>query len=307
MSESEAKSNVVGAPAEPVQVAVVGDLHGAWSNEDTRYFNDSHYDLILLTGDLGSGTALNGLSIAKIIARLQKPTLVIAGNNDAPFATQIAAEFKYQAGLAHLMRLSQTNSSSVRAALCGYDYRSYDLRGHKFTVLVGRPYAMGGNEWSFPDLLRQRYAVDSLEQSVHRLCKLVDSAPKGDVLWLAHNGPTGLGNERSAIWGCDFRAEGGDWGDDDLATAIRYSQTTHRVRAVIAGHMHRGGERAELHDCSRHNPSRQSQVTVGETLYVNPAVAPRITQTANGTARHHMVLTLHADGRTEARDVWLNY
>ncbi len=101
---------------------------------------------------------------------------------------------------------------------------------------------MGGNELSFPDLLRQRYGVESLEQSVQRLCKLVATAPSGDIVWLAHNGPSGLGNKRSSIWGCDFKPQGGDWGDDDLATAIAETQKTHTVRAVVAGHMHRGGE-----------------------------------------------------------------
>ncbi len=210
--ESVSQSNASGvdpsaAPVvsvRPVRIALIGDLHGAWAREDTEYFNASDYDLLLLTGDLGSGTALNGLTIAKMLARLNKPTLVIAGNNDAPFATEIAAEFKYQAGLAQLMRLTQAPDAKHVArgtALCGYDLRSYTIRDTTFTVLVGRPYAMGGNELSFPDLLRQRYGVESLEQSVQRLCKLVATAPSGDIVWLAHNGPSGLGNKRSSIWG----------------------------------------------------------------------------------------------------------
>jgi uncharacterized protein (TIGR04168 family) len=287
----------------PVRIALVGDLHGAWSTQDTNYFNTSSYDLILLTGDLGSGTALNGLTIAKMVARLNKPTLVIAGNNDAPFATDIAAEFKYQAGLAQLMRLTRApagEASSQTAALCGYDLRSYEIHGTKFTILVGRPYAMGGDELSFPDLLQQRYGVDSIAQSALRLRSLVDAAPGGSVIWLAHNGPTGLGSKRSSIWGCDFRPQAGDWGDRDLAEAIRYTQKTHVVRAVIAGHMHRGGEHP--HHGTFH---RESQVRVDNTLYVNPAVTPRIVQTEDGTARHHMALELHRDGRTEAHDVWI--
>jgi uncharacterized protein (TIGR04168 family) len=287
-----------------VRVAIIGDLHGAWSKDDTDYFNDSSYDLLLLTGDLGSGTALNGLSIAKILARLKKPTLLIAGNNDAPFATEIAAEFKYQAGLAHLMRLTQRPDAAEtrRAALCGYDLRTYTIRGLSFTVLIGRPYAMGGNELSFPELLNQRYGVASLAQSVDRLCKLVDATPPGNVIWLAHNGPAGLGSDASSIWGCDFKPEAGDWGDDDLARAIEYSRATHSVRAVIAGHMHRAGEHPE-----RHSPRRQSQVFKDDCLYLNPALAPRVVQTADGTARHHMALELTGDGATSARDVWVTY
>lgn len=285
-----------------VRIALVGDLHGAWGREDTNYFNDSSYDLLLLTGDLGSGTALNGLSIAKLLARLQKPTLVIAGNNDAPFATEIAAEFKYQAGLAQLMRITRDAESDDQrtAALCGYDRRSYTIHGIEFTVLVGRPYAMGGNELSFPDLLSQRYGVESLDQSAHRLRQLVDSVQTTDVIWLAHNGPTGLGSERCSMWGCDFKPEAGDWGDDDLATAIEYSRGAHRVRAVIAGHMHRGGEHPD-HGAIR----RQSRLTRDDCLYVNPAVAPRVVQTRTGTARHHMSLELYPDGRTETKDVWV--
>ena len=55
------------------EIAILGDLHGSWDDLDADYFNRSDYAMLLFTGDLGSGTANNGLAIARSIGRLSKP------------------------------------------------------------------------------------------------------------------------------------------------------------------------------------------------------------------------------------------
>lgn len=286
--------------APKVKIGIVGDLHGAFDAEDARYFNRSDYDLLLLTGDLGSGTAQNGIGIAREVARLDKPTLVVAGNNDAPYAAEISAEFKYQARLAALMRVSRgrgEQESSV--ALCGYDLRTYTFSDYSFSVLVGRPYSRGGPDLFHPSGLAERYGVFDQGGSEALLSELVRAAPTRDIVWLAHNGPSGLGDRGTDIFGADFRKEGGDWGDRDLEAAVRYSKEEHRVLAVIAGHMHRrpprpGAER-----------ERTAQLEKDGTLYVNASVVPRIFNGAKSEVRHHMALELYADGPPVVRDVWV--
>lgn len=283
-----------------VKIGIVGDLHGAFDAEDARFFNRSDYDLLLLTGDLGSGTAQNGLSVAREVARLNKPTLVVAGNNDAPFAGEIAAELKYQARLAALMRVSRGGSESESAvALCGYDLRTFTIRDYSFSVLVGRPYSRGGIDLFYVEGLKERYGVSSLEDSKARLFELIRAAPTKDILWLAHNGPTGLGSRGTDIWGADFRRDEGDWGDADLEAAIALSREEKRVLAVVAGHMHRAPPRP------RDERPRVSTLVRDNTLYVNAAVVPRIFGGKSGATRHHVELELRGEEPPSVRDVWV--
>lgn len=285
-------------PRASILIALIGDLHGHWTDEDVAYFNESKYDLLLVTGDLGSGTRKNGVQIAKSIARLRKPTLVVAGNNDAPFAGEIAAEFRVQSGLVQMMKLAPsqqgTENRSGNVSLTGYDMRTMTVRERSFTIVVGRPYAMGGSELSFAQELETRYAIKSFEESERRLCELVEQAPTRDIVVLAHNGPVGLGSRASDIWGCDFKPEQGDWGDRDLRTALGHAtRRGKRVLAVVAGHMHRG-----------HRRPRTSTTRQSDTLYVNPALVPRVFPTEDGLSRHHMALELD-EGQASARDVYV--
>src|SRR4051812_42465028 len=68
--------------SEPLRIGVLGDLHGFWDDWDARWFGASDHDLVLFTGDLGSGTGSNGVRIARSIGRLDKRALVMPGNND---------------------------------------------------------------------------------------------------------------------------------------------------------------------------------------------------------------------------------
>ena len=55
-----------------------------------------------------------------------------------------------------------------------------------------------------------------MDASVERLKFLVDVCDDAPILFLAHNGPSGLGDRANSIWGCDFREKEEDWGDRDL-------------------------------------------------------------------------------------------
>ncbi|MAJ60185.1 MAG: hypothetical protein CBC48_09415, partial [bacterium TMED88] len=96
------------------------------------------------------------------------------------------------------------------------------------------------------------------------------------------------------LWGCDFDEAGGDWGDPDLSAALEYAEKIgKRVLAVVAGHMHwrtRGGE------------LRISQVRRNETLFVNPALVPRIFSSPEGPVRSHLCLEW-VDGGVQCSEV----
>jgi uncharacterized protein (TIGR04168 family) len=270
------------------RIAVIGDLHGSWDDWDARHFDASDYDLLLFTGDLGSGTLDNGVRVARSIGRLTKPAFVMPGNNDVRDAPQIAAEIGHQRGLTALMQIGgapRPGAGQVR--MCGFSLHPLELAGRSITLLAARPHALGGGEFSFPERLLEIYGVPSLDASARKLRELVESVTTRELIILAHNGPSGLGGAASDLWGRDFVPEAGDWGDPDLADAIEHARKLDkRVLAVIAGHMHtpvRGGA------------SRTWQLRRQGTLYVNPARVPRIFEDAEGRHRHHVRLEVGAE------------
>lgn len=144
--------------------------------------------------------------------------------------------------------------------------------------------------------LERAYGVDSMHASAARLKSLVDGCDDAPILFLAHNGPSGLGDRASSIWGCDFRKKEEDWGDQDLAEAIQYAKSNGRtVLAAIAGHMHRR---------TKSGRDRPGQVAQDGVLYVNAAEVPRHREVNGVKRRHHVKLNVTPEGAT-AEDVWV--
>jgi uncharacterized protein (TIGR04168 family) len=276
-------------------VAVIGDLHSAWELEDISYFQRAEYPLLLVTGDLGHAGSHDGRRIARSFAQLAPQVLVMPGNNDAEDYPHIHAELTYRRARADLLVDAVAEGHSIppsreSAQLCGYSLHPVELNGFAFTVLSGRPFSMGGPELAFPQALARVHGVGSLRESSERLCALVDQASTEHVVFLAHNGPSGLGALPEDIWGRDFHPDAGDWGDPDLRVAIDYAvQRGKRVLAVIAGHMHwTVSGRDSLH--------RRWQLQHDEILYVNAARVPRVFMQDGRVARHHVHLDLRPSG-----------
>ena len=144
--------------------------------------------------------------------------------------------------------------------------------------------------------LRKAFRVDSMDASTTLLKSLVDQCDDAPILFLAHNGPSGLGDSADSIWGCDFRRKEEDWGDRDLEDAVRYaSQSGRRVLAAVAGHMHRE---------TKSGKRRPGQIEKDGVLYVNAAEVPRHRKVNGRKQRHHVKLTLTEDS-AGAEDVWV--
>lgn len=272
---------------EPFRIAVLGDVHLCWNETDTEYFdNGSAYDLILFVGDVAAYSHRRALATHRAIARVQTPKLFIPGNHDGVHLVQLVAEvLGSPAWSDRLHALQRRRCEQLRQILgddvmAGYTMHRYRRGATDFALLTGRPHSMGGSGLAFRRYLQRRFGVASVEDSSRRLKEMIDRCEADSLLFFSHNGPTGLGDRRSDIWGCDFRRQEGDFGDQDLRHAIDYAKSLgKRVLAVIAGHMHHsvkgGGQRRWL-------------MEEDGTLYVNAARVPRIFQQDGHTLHHHV-------------------
>jgi uncharacterized protein (TIGR04168 family) len=199
-------------------------------------------------------------------------------------------------GLRMPSRVAALKRALGATPLCGYSLHELHTPQMALSLIAARPHSMGGSRIGYARYLTRAYGVSSVEDSARRLRRLVDEAGASDLVFLAHNGPTGLGAERRDIFGCDFLPTAGDFGDPDLREAIDYAVARgRRVRAVFAGHMHhrlQGGG------------SRVTSILQDGTLYVNAARVPRIEKTPTGRRHHHVAVSLNAD-RVCATPRWL--
>ncbi|UJR82073.1 Metallophosphoesterase [Sandaracinus amylolyticus] len=284
-----------------VRLAVIGDVHLRFDASDVAALDARGYDALLFVGDLAGYAQRGGVKVAKVIATLRTPAIVVPGNHDATNAAQLLAEVMHNDAAAALVsRGMSARVAELRAALGGAALGGYSLHavrgadGERIDVVVARPHSFGGPRLSFRAYLREAFGVESIEQSTERLCAVIDRVEGERLIVLAHNGPSGLGDRRDAIWGVDFRPSEGDHGDVDLRAAIEHARARgKKVIAVVAGHMHRklrgGGERAW-------------QVREGETLFVNAARVPRVWR--EGGARKRCWVEVGIEGeRVEAREV----
>jgi uncharacterized protein (TIGR04168 family) len=212
------------------------------------------------------------------------------GNNDTGDIAELAAELAHRGAIRRLSAVRQGTAGDASQAtapavrLCGYSSHLLGSGAGAVTLIAGRPHSMGGPDLAFAEHMLGSWGIESMAASARRLAALVDGAVTRDLIFFAHNGPAGLGDEPGAMWGCDFRPGGGDWGDADLTHAIERARARgHRVLAVIGGHMHlrtKGGAERPWHALH------------GGTLYVNAARVPRIFSRGDDTHRHHVALNV---------------
>lgn len=271
---------------ERVTLAVVGDVHRAWGAEDNAAFAASDVDGVLFVGDLPD--ALHGglLDTARALSGVGRPAVMVPGNHDGPRLMAVWREATPLGGAGWMGRLADdfpARMATLAAALHPVALGGYSLHGFgAATVVVGRPHAMDGRRLCFARRLAA-YGVESLATSAAKLRSLVDEAASGPLVFLAHNGPRGVGGGRDAPWHLGPL----DLGDPDLADAVGHARATRSGPiAVVAGHFHRGRRRRGI-------------VEQDGVLYVNAAEVPRI----RDGRRHHVRLQCDGD-RWHAEDRW---
>jgi uncharacterized protein (TIGR04168 family) len=271
-----------------MKLAVIGDVHMAFDEADVRWLNASDYDAVLLCGDLPGYRHGRALEVAAVMAGLSKPAFMVPGNHDATSLANLVGEvagtpvLNPLAGWSQHQRVERLREALGPVVLGGYSWHTLGAGAGVVGLVIGRPHAMGAR-LSFRRYIARRYAIETLEASARELCAVVDACPHRRLVFLGHNGPTGLGAAPTDPWGADF-GKGGDWGDPDLRAAIDHARATGReVLAVVAGHMHHR---------TKQGLDRRWQATVDGVTYVNAARVPRHFERAGITVRHHVALAL---------------
>ena len=292
-----------GETVQAAKIGVIGDVHLFWDHEDVAFFNRSDYDLLLFVGDLAAYTQFRGLRVARSIGKLRVPAMCILGNHDGLHALQLGSEIFPRARrlrgafcLGQRERCNAFEKALGLVQIVAYSQHRVELSGVPINIVAARPHSIGGRRPACLAYLKGEFGIESMGASAARLQSLVDACDDAPILFLAHNGPIGLGDHADSIWGCDFRNQEEDWGDRDLAEAIDYAHARGRkVLGAVAGHMHRRTKKGRL---------RPGQINQNGVLYVNAAEVPRHRRQNGIIVRHHVRLKATRD-TIEAEDIWV--
>lgn len=294
-----------------IRIAAIGDIHTCLDLDDVVLFNQSDYDLMLICGDLPGRSHKQTVNMGRILSGLKKPALLVPGNHDSTSVLQLLGEItgstrlKMQdsAGIQKMqMRVDELRSALGDVQMGGYSCHSFGLdqgwnaEEPELDIIVGRPHSMGGPGIGFLPYIEHVFGVSNLDESARLMQSLFAESRAPLRLVLAHNGPNGLGNRPSDIWGCDFDPDRGDFGDPDLGAAIEWAVLNGcGPSVVVAGHMHhavKGGGQREWY-IEKHG-----------IHYVNAARVPRIYREAGQKRRHHIRIELDSTGATVQQIIW---
>ncbi|KAL9399683.1 hypothetical protein Peur_008644 [Populus x canadensis] len=244
--------------AASARIAVVGDVHDDWNlEEDSKALQLLQPDLVLFTGDFGN----ENVELVQSIADLNLPKVVILGNHDS-WKTQHFSGKRKDGVQRQLECLGEEHVA----------YKRLDFPTLKLSVVGGRPFSCGGEQIFRRSLLSARYGVQDMDGSADRIYNAALGTPEDHmVIFLAHNGPTGLGSNLNDICGKDWVFGGGDHGDPDLAQAISHLKETTKISIplVVFGHMHK--------ELAYGNGLRKMIVDgADKTIYLNGAIVPRV-------------------------------
>lgn len=257
-----------------LKIAIVGDIHEQWEPADHSALLALGVDLVLFVGDFGN----ESLTVVQQIATLPLPKASVFGNHDAWYTASDWGRKK--APYDHC----QEDRVQAQRELLGdieVSYRRRDFDQWGFSVVGARPFTWGGGQWKNKAFLQERYGIASFTESQALIESQALASPHDTLIFLGHNGPTGLGADPESICGRDWKPLGGDFGDPDFATAIdSVRQQGKQIPLVTFGHMHHR---------LRHRQDRlRERIIIDEhgTVYLNAANVPRITGTGANQSRN---------------------
>ncbi|MBD1823404.1 TIGR04168 family protein [Cyanobacteria bacterium FACHB-DQ100] len=277
-----------------IKLAAIGDVHDRWEAEDEAALKSLGVDLALFVGDFGN----ESVNIVKLIAEMQIPKAAIMGNHDAWYTATDWGISKCPYDRKKEDRVQQQLDLLGEAHV---GYGKLDFPQLNLSVVGSRPFSWGGPGWKNERFYRERYGVESFDQSVDRILDAVDQTETDTILFIGHNGAKGLGDRPEDPCGRDWQPIGGDHGDPDFAEAI--VQTRDRGKSVplaVFGHMHHS---------LRHTKTelrRPIHVDAAGTVHLNAARVPRIIEQNGDRLRNFSIVTLQDSSVIEASLVWLN-
>ncbi len=283
-----------------MKIALFGDIHGFWDEFDIKSINESDYDYVFFTGDLKGFLPRDEKRIPRKISKIKKKAFLIPGNWDSANLMQLVGEIRQNRHLIRLGAFGQKSRFKYFEKALGdikvSGYSSHPIGNPKddICLVTARPFSMGGN-MSFSRFLKEKFKVSTMLESENQMKKIIDSVKQSRLIFLAHNGPSGLGTGRTDIYGCDFRKEGGDWGDVDLRNAIDYAVSKNKkVLGVFSGHMH--------HKISK-TKTRNWTVTKNDILYINSAKVPRIYKEDSEIIHYHVRIEI-TENEIKAEEIY---
>ncbi|KAH9613579.1 hypothetical protein KSS87_003863 [Heliosperma pusillum] len=197
-------------------------------------------------------------------------------------------------------------------------YGRLDFPALKVSVVGGRPFSCGG-ENLFRKKLLKRYGVKTMEESAYRIHRAAMETPDGhSIIFLAHNGPTGLGSLADDICGKDWE-DGGDFGDPEEESFVHTTPSTlplaefsptaqaissvketskYSVPLVVFGHMHK----------EMINGGFRKMISIGSdsTMYLNTAIVPRVKPLDSGSSRAFTVVDFKDNKVTKVVETWVS-
>ena len=275
-----------------IAIAVVGDIHDLWELEDNLALQHLGVDLVLFVGDFGN----EAVEVVEKVAAVEIPKAAIMGNHDAWYTASSWGRQKAPYDHAKEDRVQQQLDllGETHVGFNKLDFSQLDL-----SVVGSRPFSWGGSTWRNSEFYRDRYDIKNFEESTQKIVDSAQAATHDNLILIAHNGPTGLGDSTEAICGRDWKIEGGDYGDPDLTKAIaRIKKGGKSVPFVTFGHMH--------HELKNPRGKRRNILEkVDDTVYFNSACVPRLVKTSEGTKRSFSIVKFAANKVREISLVWL--
>ncbi|MEL6163059.1 MAG: TIGR04168 family protein, partial [Cyanobacteria bacterium J06628_3] len=184
-----------------LKIAVVGDVHDQWENEDSIALKHLGVDLVLFVGDFGN----ESVEVVRKVASLDIPKAVVMGNHDAWYTATEWGRKKcpYDRTKEDWVQQQLDFLGDTHVGFSKLDFPDFDL-----TVVGSRPFTWGGPKWKFADLCKERFGVGTLEESTTRIMEAVNSAAHETIIFLGHNGPFGLGDKPEDPCGKDWHPIG---------------------------------------------------------------------------------------------------
>lgn len=290
---------MIATPQSQVTIAIAGDIHQQWDDNDVAVLQALQVDLVLFVGDFGN----EDLAVVRQIAALPLAKAVICGNHDAWYTATPWGRRKRPYNPALEDRV-QAQLEVLGPVHVGYGHLDFPHLG--LSVVGARPFSWGGSQWRNRTFYRERYGVSSFEDSTAKIIAAAQQATQPHLIFIGHNGPTGLGEQPEDICGKDWKPIGGDYGDPDFAAAIAQLHPQLEARGqsiplIAFGHMHHR---------LRHRKDRLRTAAVvrrpDHRLYLNAARCPRMIETEAGVVRNFSLVTLIGGAIATARLVWLN-
>ena len=282
-------------PEKLIKIAVVGDIQNQWEADDEIALKYLGVDLVLFVGDFGN----EAVEIVREIATIDIPKAVVFGNHDAWYTATYWGRAKCPYDRTQEDRVQQQIDLLGEAHV---GYGKLDFPDLNLTVVGTRPFSWGGPEWKYQDFYRKRFGVNSFEESTDLMVKVIESTLHENVIFLGHNGPTGLGDAPEDPVGRDWKPIGGDFGDPDFTDAIIKSRELGKKIPLVAfGHMHHRLRHTDkqLRKCV--------DIDTEGTLYLNAASVPRIVDSEGQKKRNFSIVSMEAGVVSEVALVWIGH